>query len=121
MAHFAQLNGNIVEQVIVVSNDVINNLDFPDSEPLGVAFCRSLFGEDTEWKQTSYNANFRYHYASFGFTWDETAQAFIPPQPFPSWVLNTTKYVWEAPVPYPIGENKYTWDENSQTWIEIPN
>ena len=82
MAHFAKLENNIVTEVIVVNNEVLENKDFPDSEPLGVAFCKSLFGEDTEWKQTSYNANFRGLYAGIGMIYDSTADEFqLPPTP----------------------------------------
>jgi hypothetical protein len=63
MAHFAKIENNLVIEVIVVDNDMIENKDFPESEPLGIAYCKSLYGEDTEWLQTSYNANFRGRYA----------------------------------------------------------
>jgi hypothetical protein len=64
MAHFAKMNGNNVSEVIVISNDALENKPFPESEPIGIAFCKSLYGEDTEWLQTSYNGNFRGRYAS---------------------------------------------------------
>lgn len=121
MAHFAQIDGtNTVIQVVVVSNDAIGNLSFPDSEPVGIAFCQSLFGADTAWAQTSYNANFRYNYAGIGFTFDPSAQpngAFISPPFYPSWVLNTTTYQWEAPIPYPNDGNAYWWDEENKQWV----
>lgn len=73
MAHYAKLSPEgVVQQVIVVANEVVNNLPFPESEELGVAFCKSLYGEDTIWKGTSYNANFRGKYAGVGDTWDGT-------------------------------------------------
>lgn len=103
MAHFAQLDEhNIVLQVIVVSNDTINNLPFPESEPIGIAFCQSLFGADTRWAQTSYNANFRYNYAGIGYTFDPTPQpngAFIPPRPSPECTLNVDTFQWVCPLP----------------------
>lgn len=78
MAHFAQLDAdNIVTQVIVVNNDVLSDLPFPQSEPGGVKFCRSLYGEDTNWKQTSYNNNFRGQYAVVGGKYDPVADQFI--------------------------------------------
>lgn len=121
MAHFAQLDeNNIVSQVIVINNDVIENKSFPQSEQIGIDFCKSLFGNETNWAQTSYNASFRYNYAGIGFTFNNTASpdgAFIPPQPFPSWLLNTTTYQWEAPAPYPNDGNRYYWDETAQSWI----
>lgn len=122
MAHFAQLDSsNIVLRVDVVNNETIDNLPFPQSEPVGVAFCKSLYGDDTIWVQTSYNANFRYNYAGMGFTYDPTAQpsgAFIPPPIFPSWVLNTNTYQWEAPIPYPNDGKTYYWDESTQSWVQ---
>ncbi len=120
MAHFAKIDGNnLVTEVIVVSNDAINNEPFPVSEPIGISFCRSLYGEDTNWAQTSYNASFRYNYAGIGYTFDATAGAFIPPKPYPSWLLNTNTFRWEAPVPYPNDGKMYTWDEATQLWIIV--
>lgn len=86
MAHFAQLNSeNIVLQVIVVNNEVLNNLPFPESEPIGVEFCQSLLGPETIWKQTSYNSNFRGTYAGIGYTYDPVNDVFVaPPSPIPS-------------------------------------
>ena len=72
MAHFAQLNGQTVTQVIVVNNEVIGNASGLDGEALGVAFCQSLYGENTEWAQTSYSAAFRGKYAGIGDTFDGT-------------------------------------------------
>lgn len=79
MAHFAQMNGNTVGQVIVVNNDVLEHKEFPESEAIGVAFCQSLYGTDTEWKQTSYNGSFRGQYAGAGMTYDETLDEFVAP------------------------------------------
>jgi hypothetical protein len=124
MAHFAELaQDNTVLQVIVVGNDSINNLPFPESEPVGIAFCQSLLGPDTRWAQTSYNANFRYNYAGIGYTFDPTpapSGAFIPPKPYPSWLLDTNTFQWEPPVPYPTDGGIYTWDEETQTWVPVP-
>ena len=79
MAHFAQLDeNNIVLQVIVVNNQAINNLPFPESEPVGVLFCQSLFGNDTVWKQTSYNSNFRQMLAVIGGGYDPQRDVFTP-------------------------------------------
>ena len=125
MAHFAQLDEHsIVLQVIVVSNETINNLPFPESEPVGVAFCKSLFGADTIWAQTSYNSNFRYNYAGIGYTFDATPApngAFIPPKPYPSWLLNTNTFQWEPPVPYPNDGKMYYWNEETQSWVLMPD
>lgn len=123
MAHFAELDqDNIVLQVIVVSNETIGDLPFPESEPVGVAFCQSLFGSETNWAQTSYNASFRYNYAGIGYTFDPTPSpngAFIPPKPYPSWLLNTNTFQWEPPVPYPTDGGIYEWDEATQSWVPI--
>ena len=72
MAHFAQMNGNTVGQVIAVNNDIIGNASGLDGEAEGIAFCQSLFGADTEWAQTSYSAAFRGKYAGIGDTFDGT-------------------------------------------------
>lgn len=101
MAHFAELDeNNVVKQVIVVNNDVIDYLSFPESEPAGVAFCQSLLGPESRWAQTSYSASFRYNYAGVGYSFDPSAGssgAFIAPQPGPDWTLNTETYQWEPP------------------------
>lgn len=120
MAHFAQLDeANIVTQVIVVNNETIENLPFPESEPIGISFCQSLFGSNTKWKQTSYNASFRKNYAGIGFTYDGTHDAFIAPKPFNSWQLNTTTCQWEAPTPMPETGGPYRWNEETLSWLDM--
>ena len=120
MAHFAKLDdNNIVLEVNVVNNSDIDNLSFPDSEPVGVAFLTQWSGGYTNWKQTSYNNNFRKNYAGIGYVYDTTLDAFIPPKPYPSWLLNTTTCQWEAPVPYPTDGKRYYWDEATLSWVEI--
>lgn len=117
MAHFAELNdNNIVLQVIVVANAAIDDLPFPDSEPVGISFCQTLYGENTIWKQTSYNANFRKNFAGIDFIYDATLDAFIPPKPYPSWLLNTQTCQWQAPIPYPDDGEMYRWNEATQSW-----
>ena len=119
MAHFAQLDSNnLVVQVIVIANSAIDNLPYPSSEPVGVAFCQEIFGADTVWKQTSYNRNFRYNFAGKRFTYDAANDAFIGIQPFPSWSLNQQTFQWEAPVPLPDDGNFYFWDEATLSWVE---
>ena len=119
MAHFAQLDdNNVVTQVIVVSNNDCQ-VDGVESEDAGIAFCKSLFGAETNWKQTSYNGNTRKNYAGIGYTYDAGRDAFIPPQPFASWVLNEDTCRWGAPVPMPQDGNVYAWDESSTTWKEV--
>jgi hypothetical protein len=111
MAHFAKLGvGNIVEQVIVISNDVAI------TEQAGVDFINKLYNTRDVWKQTSYNGNIRKNYASIGFQYDQTRDAFIAPKPFNSWILNEDTCKWEAPVDKPQDENKYTWNESTLTW-----
>jgi len=121
MAHFAQLDeNNIVTQVIVVNNETLGHLDFPDSETVGVEFCQSLLGADTFWKQTSYNNNFRKVYAGIGFSYDPTSDRFIPPKSYPSWVMNETTGYWEPPLPEPDDdENFYQWDEDIINWVVV--
>ena len=128
MAHFAKLDeNNIVLDVNVVDNENIQNLPFPESEPIGISFLTKWSGGHTNWKQTSYNANFRKHYAGIDYTFDIDKDAFIPPKPFESWVLNENTYLWDSPVPYPtdVGtpENpkRYKWDENTISWIKDDN
>jgi hypothetical protein len=111
MAHFAKLGvGNIVEQVIVVSNDIATN------EQAGVDFINKLYNTRDVWKQTSYNNNIRKNYAGIGYQYDQTRDAFVPPKPFNSWVLNEQTCRWEAPVARPNDNNMYIWNETTQNW-----
>ena len=81
MGHFAKINSDsIVEQVIVVNNETLENKDFPESESIGVAFCKSLYGDDTEWKQTSYNSKFRGNFAGIGMIYDPAKDEFTSPE-----------------------------------------
>jgi hypothetical protein len=81
MAHFAQLNeNNIVTQVIVVNNEVIKDNNGVEQEQIGINFCKSIFGSDTIWKQTSYNCSFRGIYAGVGFLYDEVQDIFVVPE-----------------------------------------
>ena len=115
MAHFAQIDdSNTVTQVIVIGNDDCGGGDFPESEPIGQHFIASL-GLQGTWLQTSYHNNFRYHYAGPQYTYDADADAFIAPQPYPSWTLDND-YNWQPPVPYPTDGNQYNWNEETQTW-----
>ena len=76
MAHFARIEDNIVREVIVINNEVLENKPFPESEPIGIAFCKSLYGADTNWLQTSYNATFRGKYAGSGYIYDAELDIF---------------------------------------------
>lgn len=118
MAHFAELDANnIVTRVIVVANKNTADVDGVEQEWIGQAFCVRLFGG--EWKQTSYNGNFRKNYAGIGFTYDPVRDAFIPPMPTEgTWVLNEDTCRWERPVPQPKDGKMYNWDEATQSWVE---
>jgi hypothetical protein len=111
MSHFAQVENGIVTQVIVAEQDVIDS---------------GLFG--TGWVQTSYNTHggqhpegrpLRKNYAGVGYTYDDQRDAFIPPKPFASWVLNEDTCLWNAPVAMPTDGKIYTWDEESVAWKEV--
>lgn len=119
MAHFARVNASgIVERVIVADQAFIDSL--PDR---------------TSWVQTSYNTRggihygpdqkpdggvaLRKNYAGDGFTYDSARDAFIPPKPFPSWLLNEESCLWEAPVPAPEGGGLFDWDESAGAWVPI--
>lgn len=117
MAHFAQLENNIVTKVIVVANQDILDENGQESEPKGIDFCSNLLGGT--WLQTSYNANIRKNYAGVGYTYDEGRDAFIAPKPFNSWLLEETICQWKAPVDKPTDDKKYRWDETSLNWIEV--
>jgi hypothetical protein len=118
MAHFAQIDeNNQVINVIVVSNTDCLNVNGEESESAGIAFCKSLLGEDTRWVQTSYNATFRKNYAGLGYIYDLTRDAFIPPSPYSSWVLIEETCQWTAPVPNPNDGNRYNWSEDQNAWI----
>lgn len=120
MAHLAQLDeNNVVLQVIVVHNNELLDNQNQENESLGIAFCKSLYGENTIWKQTSYNATIRKNFAGIGYTYDLTRDAFISPQPYASWVLNEATCLWEAPTPEPTDDKKYTWDEPTISWVEM--
>jgi hypothetical protein len=116
MAHFAKLGvGNIVEQVIVVSNDIAT------TEQEGINFLRNLYKDvNSQWKQTSYNNNIRKNFAGIGYQYDQTRDAFIAPKPFNSWILNEDTCRWVAPVAKPTTELEdnqyYSWNESIINW-----
>ena len=114
MAHFAKLGvGNIVNRVEVVSNDIAVN------EQAGVDFLNNLYGTRDIWKQTSYNSNMRKNFAAIGYTYDESRDAFISPQPYPSWILDEDTCIWKAPIEVPSDDKHYFWDESSKSWNEF--
>jgi hypothetical protein len=110
MAHFAKVNNGIVEQVIVAEQDFVDTLD-------------------GTWVQTSYNTHggvhalggtpMRKNYAGIGYTYDSTRDAFIPPTPHPSWVLNEETCLWDAPTPKPDDGKRYSWSEDNLNWVEV--
>ena len=110
MAHYAKVEDGVVTQVIVA-----------DSKE----WCQTNLGGT--WVQTSYNTKGNQHpngtplnknYAGIGYTWDGTG--FAAPQPYPSWTMNTTTYLWEAPTPKPVDDKFYRWDEDTTSWVEVP-
>ncbi len=115
MAHFVRLDeNNVVVEVIVVANQDTADAYGVEKEYIGAAFCERLFGG--RWVQTSYNGNFRKRYAGKGMTYREDIDAFVYPQPFPSWTLNPETAEWEAPVPQPT-VGMWRWDEAQQQWV----
>ena len=123
MAHFAQLDeNNIVTQVLVVGNDDIQNLPFPESEPLGVAFLQNLI-PGTMWKQTSYNHNFRFRYASIGWTFHPECGehgGFAAPAEYDYFVFDEITCSWIPPVPYPVDGFDYYWNDVTRSWTKVP-
>jgi len=117
MAHFAKVENGIVTQVIVIANADTASADGTEKEYIGAAFCERLFGGD--WKQTSYNGTFRKNYAGVGFTYDQNRNAFIAPQPYPSWTLVEATCQWVPPVAMPTDGKMYSWDEITQSWMQI--
>jgi len=120
MAHFVKLENGIVVQGIVVSNQDTADEHGVEKEDIGIAFCSNLLGGT--WKQTSYNARIRKNYAGIGYTYDEILDAFVPPKPFDSWLLDTDKAQWKAPVDMPSDasiDKRYTWNETTTSWIEL--
>jgi hypothetical protein len=119
MAHFAQIDDDgFVQRVIVISNDDIINQDGDEEEALGITVCKTIFGPDTNWVQTSYNNRFRKQYAGIGMKFDfEKNLFFHPTAPYPSWVLDEQND-WIAPFPKPNSTDEFYWDEDSLSWIQ---
>jgi hypothetical protein len=110
MSHWAEIDENNTVLRVLVGNN---------SEPdEGEAFMNSLGGT---WVKTSYNGNIRKNFAGIGFTYDAGRDAFIPPKPYESWLLNEDTCLWEAPVPYPNDGVMYTWNEELADWQAIIN
>jgi hypothetical protein len=120
MAHFAKLDkDNVVTEIHVVNNIEMLAADGSESEVMGIAFLIRWSGGYSNWKQTSYNGKIRKNYAGIGYKYDVTRDAFIPPQPFPSWVLNENTCQWDAPTPMPTDGQRCQWDEPTTSWVLI--
>lgn len=111
MSHFAKVEDGIVTEVLVIEQDVIDT---------------GLFGDPTLFVQTSYNTRggqhpngtpLRKNFAGVGYTYDAVRDAFIPPQPYPSWVLDEDTCLWTPPAPHPNDGGMYMWDENVGEWV----
>lgn len=120
MAHFAQLDeNNMVLQVIVVHNNELMDEYGVEQEQLGIQFCQNLLGGN--WKQTSYNGNFRKNYAGIGYSYlPAPIDGFAPPRPYESWNLDPDTCLWVAPIPMPTDGQSYSWNEELQSW-EVVN
>ena len=126
MASFAKigLNSKVIEVHSVV-NEVLHDSNGVEQESIGIDFLTKLTGYPL-WKQTSYNTHggvhslggtpFRKNHAGIGYTYDEDRDAFIPPKPYPSWILNENTCLWEAPIAYPTDGKPYIWNESTKTW-----
>ena len=126
MASFAKigLNNKVIEVLSVHDNELLDS-NGVEQEVNGIDFLTKLTGWSI-WKQKSYNTKggehilggtpFRKNHASVGYTYDEDKDAFIPPKPYSSWILNETSCLWEAPVDMPDDDNRYIWNESTQTW-----
>jgi len=127
MAHFAKLGlENKVIAVHVVNNNelLVNGVE---NEQKGIDFLNNIHKTNDVWKQTSYNTfggvhkldgtPFRKNYAGKGYTYDEARDAFIPPKPYDSWILNEDACLWEAPVAYPDDGKEYKWNEETTSWV----
>ena len=129
MAHFAKIGlNNKVINVVAVDNRNLEDSNGIEQEQNGINFLESITGWSL-WVQTSYNTikgihklngtPLRKNYAGAGDTYDSTADAFHQPSPFPSWSLNATTFIWEAPVAYPLDDTSmYLWDEANLKWVE---
>ena len=121
MSHFAKIENGVVSEVIVIEQDVLNS---------------GLWGDPSLWVQTSYNTRGNIHYApdsntpdggvalrgnyaGIGYIYDKEYDVFYAPQPFPSWTLNQSTWLWEPPVPMPIDDKIYQWDETLENWVSL--
>jgi len=123
MTHYAFLDeNNIVTEVITGVDEDIIQTDLDGSQVGGFSEAWEIWYGNFRGqvcKRTSYNGNYRKNYAGTGFTYDEDRNAFIPPKPYDSWLLDEDTCLWNAPVAYPTDEKFYTWDEDTISWVEI--
>tara|TARA_R110002020_G_scaffold190969_1_gene390647 strand:+ start:125 stop:487 length:363 start_codon:yes stop_codon:yes gene_type:complete len=119
MATFAKigLNSKVIES-LSVHNDVLKDANGMEREALGIDFLTKLTGWAI-WRQTSYNNNMRKNHAGIGYSYDEERDAFIPPKPYPSWLLDEDTCLWDSPTPYPDDGNRYEWNESTKAWDEV--
>jgi hypothetical protein len=129
MAHYAQLDSqNVVVNVFVGRDDVVEGIDDWETyyAPEGFTVKQTSYNTrggvhyDAETGEPSADQSkaWRKNYAGIGFTYDQGRDAFVPPQPFKSWILNEDTCLWDAPIPYPEDGKKYAWDENAGAWVE---
>jgi hypothetical protein len=119
MAHFAQISpDDLVLDVLVIDNTSIDNLPFPESEPVGQAYLAGLFPGEV-FLQTSYNGNFRYRYAGIGYTYMAEYDAFVAPPAYPDFIFDATTCAWIPPIPYPTDGGEYYWDDATHQWILV--
>jgi hypothetical protein len=113
MAHYAFLDTNNIVTHVISGIDEWEQIEGQDPETWYAQFVGQVC------KRTSYHGNIRKNYAGIGYLYDEQRDAFIPPQPYPSWLLNETTCLWEPPVPYPDDGGVHQWDEDTQTWVAV--
>lgn len=118
MSHFAEIDSNnVVLRVVVVDNKDTADANGVEKEHIGAAYLERLLGGT--WKQTSYSGKIRKHYAGVGYKFDAGLDAFIPPQPYPSWTLDADCN-WQAPISMPSDGQMYSWDEAAGNWVVVP-
>jgi hypothetical protein len=113
MAHYAFIDNDYTVTEVIVGIDESELIEGKDPE--------TWYGEfrNQPCKRTSYNGNIRFNFASVGYSYDAELDAFIPPKPFSSWLLDEITANWIAPIPFPKDGKRYQWNENSQNWLEI--
>lgn len=118
MKYFAEIDqNNIVKNVIVIDNEDINVLDYPESEVAGQLFIEQELKLGGSWLECSIDGLFRKIYPSPEFKYDVELDMFVSPQPFPSWTLNNESGEWVPPIPKPDGP--FLWNEDQQEWVPL--